>query len=124
MERDPSGFTSEPVFATEQERNDWREALLARARNRRADLRYPAELPINGWLDLEGDQHPSVPAQVVDVSAGGLCVLVAADLPVEPGVRGEFVSPTHAGPCSHKVVVARWRRCGPQTCLVGLAFFE
>jgi hypothetical protein len=111
-----------PVFATEQERAEWREALLAHARNRRADLRYPVEMPMTGWLDLEGDAAASRPVQVVDVSAGGLCVLLDSALSVEPGLRGDFVSPSHAGPCSHKVVVTRWRRCGEATCLVGLSF--
>lgn len=116
--------TPPPVFATEHERDEWRKALLAHARNRRADRRYPVELPMTGWLDLDGERVTSLPVEVVDVSAGGLCVLMDSGLSVEPGVRGDFVSPSHAGPCSHKVVVTRWRRCGEATCLVGLAFAD
>ncbi|NDG76023.1 MAG: PilZ domain-containing protein [Synechococcaceae bacterium WB8_1B_136] len=113
-----------PGFASEQERQAWRQALLAHAINRRADRRYPVECPISGWLDLEGKGAASLPAQVVDVSAGGLCVLLGSAGSVEPGQRGDFVSPSHAGPCSHRVVVTRWRRCDQATCLVGLAFTD
>jgi len=97
---------------------------------RRASERWPVELPLEGWLQLEGEAtpgepDPAIPVDLVDLSSGGVQVVLAADQPVRPGQQGVLITQAHGGGCGRRPVRCCWQKPHPQQgqlqCL-GLAF--
>lgn len=102
---------------------------------RRASERWPVELPLEGWLQLEGNHNgagssqggdlPPIPVDLVDISSGGVQVWLGAQHAVPVGQRGVLITQAHGGGCGYRQVRCCWQRPHPQhpqlQCL-GLAF--
>lgn len=100
---------------------------------RRAFERGPVALPLEGWLQLQGDREgegssdglPPIPVDLVDLSSGGVQVRLGARHSVRAGQRGRLITQAHGGGCGYRSVRCCWQRPHPQhpqlQCL-GLAF--
>jgi hypothetical protein len=117
-----------------------RQALLEQLRElcngpseRRAFERWPVDLCLEAWLQLDGKCEPPIPVELLDLSSGGAQVALAGHHRVWPGQGGLLISQTHGegcgsgfgGDCGSRRVQCRWQRPHPQQPLrqcLGLAF--
>lgn len=109
-----------------------REALLEELRvlchgpqERRASQRWPVELPLEGWLQLDGEPEPPIPVDLLDLSGSGVQVVLDSHAAVWPGRGGVLITQAHGGGCGRRRVQCHWQRPHPQQPLrqcLGLAF--
>ncbi|MEB3351527.1 MAG: PilZ domain-containing protein [Cyanobacteriota bacterium] len=90
--------------------------------NRRASERWPIELPLEGWLDLEEGPSEPIPVELVDLSSGGVAVALGAEPALQPGQRGRLITQAHGGGCGSRAVRCCWQRSQLWLQVVGLAF--
>lgn len=117
-----------PLLSSEELLEQLRE-LCNSPGERRASERWPVELPLDAWLQLDGGCAPPIPVDLLDLSSGGVQVVLASHHMVRPGRGGVLISQTHGGrdggSCGSRRVQCRWQRPHPQQpdrqCL-GLAF--
>jgi hypothetical protein len=88
--------------------------LSSSSGNRRASERWPVELPLEGWLQLEGQPEPPIPVELVDLSSGGVSVVLAAEHGVRPGERGVLITQAHGCGCGQREVRCCWQRTHPK----------
>jgi hypothetical protein len=113
-----------------------RQALLEQLRElrngpgeRRSFERWPVDLRLEAWLQLDRECEPPIPVELLDLSSGGAQVALAGDHRMGPGQGGLLISQTHGescgGDCGSRRVQCRWQRPHPQQPLrqcLGLAF--
>lgn len=117
-----------PLLSSEELLDQLRE-LCNSPGERRASERWPVELRLNAWLQLDGECEPPIPVDLLDLSSGGVQVVLPSHYMVWPGRGGLLISQTHdnsdGGSCGSRRVQCRWQRPHPQQpdrqCL-GLAF--
>jgi len=92
---------------------------------RRAFERWPVDLQLEAWLQLDGETDPPIPVDLLDLSSGGVQVLLAGHPTVWPGRGGVLITETRGGSCGSRRVACRWQRPHPELPLrqcLGLAF--
>jgi hypothetical protein len=90
--------------------------------NRRASERWPIELPLEGWLDVDDGSADPIPVELVDLSSGGVAVVLAAEPALQPGQRGLLITQAHGGGCGSRAVRCCWQRSQLWLQVAGLAF--
>ena len=92
---------------------------------RRAFERWPVDLQLEAWLQLDGEPDPPIPVDLLDLSSGGLQVVLAGQPTVWPGRGGVLITETRGGGGGSRRVACRWQRPHPKLPLrqcLGLAF--
>ncbi len=100
--------------------------LLCNGPGERRDFeRWPVDLQLEAWLQLDGDPAPPIPVDLLDLSSGGVQVVLAGPPTVWPGRGGVLITETRGGGCGSRRVECRWQRPHPELPLrqcLGLAF--
>ena len=92
---------------------------------RRGSGRWPVELPLEGWLQLNGQADPPIPVDLLDLSSGGVKVVLGAEHAVPVGAWGELITQAHGGGCGSRSVRCCWQaphQHDPGLQCLGLAF--
>ncbi|MEB3185640.1 MAG: PilZ domain-containing protein [Cyanobacteriota bacterium] len=90
--------------------------------NRRASERWPIDLPLEGWLAVDAGPSEPIPVELVDLSSGGVAVLLGAEPALQPGQRGRLITQAHGGGCGSRAVRCCWQRSQLWLQVAGLAF--
>lgn len=117
----PSGPAGSAPSALEQELAKLRQ-LSHDDHNRRDSQRWPVELPLDGWLELDDDASAPIPVVLMDLSSGGVAVVLRSGSPVRTGQRGRLITQAHGGGCGARPVRCCWLRLQDDLLTVGLAF--
>lgn len=91
-------------------------------REQRASQRWPVELPLDGWLDLQDGRDEPIPVLLMDLSSGGVAVVLNDGPQLQPGQRGRLITQAHGGGCGTRPVRCCWLRQQDRLLMVGLAF--
>lgn len=106
----------------EQLRQQW----LSSPVDLRRGKRQPLFEPLPAWLQAAGEDSPSIRADVVDHSPGGLCLALSNPCALQPGDRLALTligqgGETGVGPERRQVRVC-WREETAQIVAVGVAY--
>jgi hypothetical protein len=65
---------------------------------------WPVDMPMDGWLQLQGEQEITLSVNLIDFSARGVGVLLRAPHPVPRGCCGVLITQAHGAGCSYRQV--------------------
>jgi hypothetical protein len=65
---------------------------------------WPVTMPMDGWLQLNGEQAATLSVHLIDFSARGVGVLLRAPHPVPRGCSGVLITQAHGAGCSYRQV--------------------
>jgi len=65
---------------------------------------WPVTMPMDGWLQLNGEPAATLSVDLIDFSARGVGVLLRAPHPVPRGCCGVLITQAHGAGCSYRQV--------------------